>query len=566
MSTSSLGLPPEYVAALDAAIATSQRVAGGSAQRALIRDAARVYVDGLNGSDANPGTAAAPCATVQTALLAAGAAGGNTGPETLMVHLAGGADGAVQDYPVRVLDVSGGRSLASSIRFVGPAMVGPAAWRGLVVSTVNVGIHPSEYSVVLTAAPTPALNADGETGLAGWFACIKRAGQKRYYELDIASASGAATFTIRHSGISIIAGDTIDIVRPGARLVAPTEGGQRWFRVDGAASYVGMLSATFSRLSLQGAIISAHGLGLDRCVLDMTDAVASCAILDGASVSLVNCAVVGTGGAELLWQGRLGLSPLQIEPVDAADVASEADVCGGASFVAARLTLDGPAADFAMEEDDRLCFYGVSAIALVVAFNSARARLGKTWGANAAGKGATVFGGAHVVVERANHKATGSASNDLVLETSPSTERTLAQLLAASAWRSADGSQIAASDWVQFSPTPILVSDPTTALRAGFGEDVPVYHINRGGGAPQLELPTGQERGARVQLVGTGGVAFVVTMADDGVTQILRGAEASAAGSGGTLTAGHARNACLLEALGDGRWIVLAETGTNVLA
>lgn len=255
----------------------------------------QIYVDSTNGNNDNDGlTPATALETINAVytkfpLWAFGGA-------KVTVNLAGGPGNTVAEYPARTLISNGGSGAENTYGYRGPAMVpatiltGPTQVVGGLTAT-TVGRRTR-----VDASPNPGWTA---SDLRGKFMRVVRAGAKVFFEIPISENDSDSVF-VDTTGVSgvLAAGDTLEIVSPGARIVSDVPTLEVF--ILGQSGYLPCPafwgeppSSTFERIHISDfpTAMNVGGLVFDRCVIDNTP------FWKGGSIGHVN--VVYTLGVKL---------------------------------------------------------------------------------------------------------------------------------------------------------------------------------------------------------------------------------------------------------------------------
>lgn len=251
-----------------------------------------IYVDAVNGDDARDGaTAATALKTLHEVYLRIPDLVGNDGG--LTIHLADDGAGGVADYPVNELRLGGAAGWFNAYRYRGPQMVlvTPTTGDATIVGGLTATLVGQRTRI--DVAPNPGWTVND---FQGKFLRVTRGGELVFFELPIAENDADSVFIDTRTGISanIQAGDTIEIVQPGAKFVSTSNGLCIFIRghagclpTDSAfwATYeTDKQAASFERVHIGDFPVMAgvHGLTFDRCVLDNTP------FFKGGSVSFIN--------------------------------------------------------------------------------------------------------------------------------------------------------------------------------------------------------------------------------------------------------------------------------------
>lgn len=204
------GLAPEVAAAVTAQIAAT--AATGTEARVLYSPSTtlEVYVDSVNGDDANSGTSAADAVkSIDQVYRVAPVAA--IGGARIIVHLAGATTGTTpRQYSCNVLTFMGHA-------FRGPSMI-----------AAPVSLSSAALDVVPTTAVTNRSRLNFATANPGWatnelrgyFLRVKRAGVLRYPELPISENDGTHLWVnVASVHGDLLATDTVEIVHPAVKII-----------------------------------------------------------------------------------------------------------------------------------------------------------------------------------------------------------------------------------------------------------------------------------------------------------------------------------------------------------
>lgn len=211
LDTISTGLSPEFVHAVNDSVTATNDT--GSPVRALYSPGTSivVYVDSANGDDTNDGTKqSTPLKTIAQVYRAVASAAGNGA--RIIVNLAGPSTGtSPQEYPVYDL-IFQGHAFRGPEMILAPVSTATAA---LDVAPATAQTNRTRLNFT-TAAPAWASNE-----LRGYFVRIKRNGALQFPELPIAGNDADRIYVNTASlAADVLATDTVEIVRPGAKFVA----------------------------------------------------------------------------------------------------------------------------------------------------------------------------------------------------------------------------------------------------------------------------------------------------------------------------------------------------------
>lgn len=210
LDTVSTGLPPELVHALNDSVTATNDT--GSPVRALYAAGATivVYVDSVDGDDSNDGLKqSTPLKTIEQVYRAVASAA--VGGARIVVNLAGPSTGtSPREYPIREL-IFQGHAFRGPEMILAPVSTATAA---LDVAPATAQTNRTRLNFT-TAAPAWASNE-----LRGYFVRIKRNGALQFPELPIAGNDADRIYVNTASLASdVLATDTVEIVRPGAKIV-----------------------------------------------------------------------------------------------------------------------------------------------------------------------------------------------------------------------------------------------------------------------------------------------------------------------------------------------------------
>lgn len=232
-----------------------------------------------NGDDANTGLSASDPLQTIGAVYRKFATSASY-PAVVVINLADDGAGGVATYevaPVRFNDES--RIIGAGYRYEGPQMVAFAPSTGPSIATLDAGT-PAERVDVLGAVSATGLRTRllFTTAAPGWtvddfandvtFARITRGGQRVIYEMPISSNDADAIYLDNEDIVGLVqAGDTVEIVQPGATLQAPPAEGYTPFESTSGGllgnAFGGQV--TFRRLRFPFVLCYNALFSMDRC-------------------------------------------------------------------------------------------------------------------------------------------------------------------------------------------------------------------------------------------------------------------------------------------------------------
>ena len=256
----------------------------GNAVRFTAADSFNVFVDGASGSDGNDGLTAGTA--LQTIAKAYEIFPTNTFPfggtdPVVTINLADNGAGGVQTYgPLHLIRIGSASALRTNYRFVGPPMVA-ATIAGSTSAPLDVvpATQVDQTGTPSVAADARRCRLNATTAAPGWtidqhqglFARITRGGSLVIPEIPITKNSANQVF-IDDEGVvaDVLAGDTLEIVTPGARILGPAADLGIFLLTGSGSGFVGFLNpaeiAHFTRLSLETPLVAGvQGLAFDRC-------------------------------------------------------------------------------------------------------------------------------------------------------------------------------------------------------------------------------------------------------------------------------------------------------------
>lgn len=372
------------------------------------RQARAIYVDGLTGNDGNDGLAVdRPLLTLGTAMAAHQQLSLVGVPAT--IYPAAGSR-----YAVQTLDMSGGGGILSTTQIIGPSMT--ALYSDLVVSTYTSGPDGTGVLDLVTGVNFSA-GGDGEIALRGYYALVKRAGVKRYFELPILLCSGSAIM-ICTDGLAIVPGDTVSIVTPAATIVGVDEGyGVSLLRIVGDSAGLPMLSHSFARLAFENVYVTARNVSFDRCVLKQPTVDDVLQFSERTTVYLASTVFAATAGTSAVQvEGLVSSRHTGPIAIDADDTPTQGSPDSSA-FIAIGVQLGGVGASYQLGSRQYLAIIQASREDGAFSVNNGATALleGACYGTNphSGGKGVSVSYGAVVRFDPATFFFRGQSGQDI---------------------------------------------------------------------------------------------------------------------------------------------------------